>query len=73
MLQHCKDSIAVNNEGVIYSTVTANNIVYHLFESKEERTRSSIVWDQDGYRFTIISEYPITELQKMAVSVTAEK
>jgi hypothetical protein len=67
------DTIAVNNEGVIYSTVTANNIVYHLFESKEEGTGSSIVWDQDGYRFTIISEYPIKELQKMVVSVTAEK
>lgn len=67
------DAIAVNNEGVIYSTVTANNIVYHLFESKEEGTRSSIVWDQDGYRFTFLSEYPIKELQKMAISVTAEK
>lgn len=66
-------SIAVNNEGVIYSTVTVNDIVYHLFESKEEGTRSSIVWDMNGYRFTILSEYPIKELQKMAVSVSAEK
>ncbi|MHB8061777.1 MAG: DUF4367 domain-containing protein [Ruminiclostridium sp.] len=66
-------SIAVNNEGVIYSTVTVNDIVYHLFESKEEGTRSSIVWDMNGYRFTILSEYPIKELQKMAVSVAAEK
>lgn len=67
------DAVAVNNEGVTYSTVTANDVVYHLFESQEEGTRSSVVWDKDGYRFTILSEYPIAELQKMAVSVSAEK
>lgn len=66
-------AIAVNNENVIYSTVTNNNFVYHIFESKEEGTRSSIVWDMNGYRFTILSEYPIKELQKMAVSITTEK
>jgi hypothetical protein len=66
-------AIAINNEDVIYSTVTDNNIVYHLFESKEKGTRSSIVWDMNGYRFTILSEYPIQELQKMAASVATEK
>jgi hypothetical protein len=67
------DAIAVNNEDVLYSTVTNNNVVYHIFESKEEGTRSSIVWDMNGYRFTLLSEYPIKELQKMATSIITEK
>lgn len=64
-------STSVDNENMIYSTFIENDIVYHLFEPtiKDEYEDTIIVWNKDEYRFTLIGNYDIDELIKIALSV----
>jgi hypothetical protein len=64
-------STSVDNEDMKYSVIVEKDTVYHIFESaiKDEREDNIIVWDIDGYRFTIIGNYDIDELIKIAFSV----
>ncbi len=61
-------SVFVNNEGVDYSSFFQNGIEYHLFSSISDAD-STVLWDNDGYRFLLASQVPIDELVKMALSV----
>ncbi|MCL2019951.1 MAG: DUF4367 domain-containing protein [Oscillospiraceae bacterium] len=62
-------STSTDNEDMEYSLIVNNDIIYHLFEGKIEHGESMIVWDMGGYRFTIIGNYEIDELLKIAFSV----
>jgi hypothetical protein len=64
-------STSVDNEHLGYSIIVENGIIYHLFEatSENERYENMIVWDMNGYRFMITSNYNVDELMKIAFSV----
>jgi len=64
-------SASVDNENREYRTVVENDVIYHVFELTDEieHKNNMIVWDMNGYRFTIVGEYDIDELMKMALSV----
>jgi hypothetical protein len=64
-------STSVDNEDMTYSTFIENGTVYHLFETtiKDNYNDNIIVWDMDGYRFTVFGNYAIDELLKIALSV----
>jgi len=62
-------SVSVNNEEVDYSQITDGSIVYHIFVSENGMKNSSIIWDQDGLRFTLEGKLTKDELLKVARSV----
>ncbi|MCL2018959.1 MAG: DUF4367 domain-containing protein [Oscillospiraceae bacterium] len=65
-------STSVDNEDMKYSVIVEDEIIYHLFETiiKDDKYEDNvIVWDMDGYRFTVMGNYNIDELVKIALSV----
>ena len=63
--------LAINNEGVVYSSKTINGIEYHIFESSDLNLNANlIIWEIKDCRFRISSEISAEELMAVAVSVT---
>ena len=65
-------AVSVDNEDKEYSVIVENDIVYHLFESTLEDNEydfNIVVWDISGYRFTVMGNYDVNELLRMALSV----
>jgi hypothetical protein len=54
-----------------HSIISLNGVDYHLFLATDdaEYKSNSVVWDMQGYRFTIAGVYDIDELLEIAVSV----
>jgi len=65
----------VDNTDVEYSIVIEDGIDYHVFvaDSDLEYEENSIVWNMQGYRFTIAGIYDIDELLKIALSVIEDE
>jgi hypothetical protein len=63
------DSFAVNNERIRYSQQLIQGTVYHIFEAEADAEVNRVVWDHDGYRFSVDAFLPIEELLKIAESV----
>lgn len=62
-------AVSVNNEKVSYSTITENSNEYHLFTAETDGYDNSVIWDMDGYRFTVTAPVNLTELTKIAFSI----
>lgn len=62
-------SVSVDSEGMEYSAVVQNDITYHIFSATDEHKENIIVWDYDGYRFTVIGDFYTDEMLKMAFSI----
>jgi hypothetical protein len=69
-MESANSNTSVNNEGVAYSTQTIDGVTYYLFEAVGEGEDNSIIWELDGYRFVISSTIPLTDVQKMATSLS---
>jgi hypothetical protein len=66
-----RGSISVDNEDREYDTIVENDVIYHIFEVTDgiEGKQNILIWDMNGYRFTVAGEIDIDELMKIALSV----
>jgi hypothetical protein len=62
-------SISVNNENVEYGQYFSGGITYHTFSATSTDFKSSVVWDNDGYRFYVSGNVTIELLIDIAQSV----
>jgi anti-sigma factor RsiW len=62
-------SIAADNEEVEYEQVVVNEIVYHTFSALGSDNTNSVIWDMDGYRFSLNSALSTDELLNIAKNV----
>jgi hypothetical protein len=64
-------STSIDNEDMEYSVIVENDIVYHLFQTTitDGYHDNVVVWDIAGYRLTILGNYDIDELIKIALSI----
>jgi hypothetical protein len=64
-------SISVDNEDMDYSIITDNGVPYHLFRTTitDGEHDNVVLWDADGYRFTVMGNYDIDELLRIALSI----
>jgi len=63
------DSLSVNNENVDYSQIMNDGVVYHTFTAISHEHQSAVVWDMDGFIFTVSSNLPIEQILEVAWSV----
>ena len=61
--------IATDNENADYKTLFNNGIEYHIFNSLLEELPSSVIWEYDGFAFTISALLNQDELMEIAISV----
>jgi hypothetical protein len=61
-------SASVNNEGVAHAEKMVNGIKYDLYVAYEENKSNSIVWENGGVRFQLVSDIQMAELLKIAQS-----
>lgn len=62
-------SVSVDNEHSDYFTITLNRIEAHLFKSNTEGHRNYLLWEQEGYAFSIISSLDVEEIIKIAENI----
>ena len=62
-------TIALDNEHSTYSVISLNGSEAHLFESNEEGSRSHLLWEDNGYTFTIASNLSVEEIIKIAENI----
>jgi hypothetical protein len=63
------NTLSANNDGVEYGQSPRNGIVYHVFSAKSDEYKSSVVWDTEGYLFTLTGYLPTEQLLEIAWSV----
>jgi hypothetical protein len=61
-------SLSVDNENAEYSLFEHDGVKYHMFVSTRDE-ENKIVWEKEGYRFTVNAIIDPDELKKMAFSV----
>ena len=60
----------INNEDVTFDTFSENEVDYYIFVSDENSGKDNvIVWENEGYRFSLNSLEDIEVLKTMALSV----
>lgn len=62
-------SISVDNESRKFYEVVNGEIIYYVFEAEASNKGNSVIWDQDGYRFTVKGQSSIDNLLNMAKSI----
>ncbi|MDR3277222.1 MAG: DUF4367 domain-containing protein [Oscillospiraceae bacterium] len=62
-------SMLVNNERIRYSQRLIDGTVYHIFEAETDAEVNRVVWDNDGYRFSLDAFLSVEELLEIAESV----
>ncbi|MDR0949473.1 MAG: DUF4367 domain-containing protein, partial [Lachnospiraceae bacterium] len=62
-------SVSVNNENVNYGQFFYDGITYHTFSATSTDYKSSVVWDNGGYRFYVSGNVTIEMLLDVAQSV----
>jgi hypothetical protein len=62
----------VDNEHTRYEVEYRDGAEYHVLESTDEEYPSHILWQMDGYEFTLNGNIPMDELWKMALSVSTD-
>ncbi len=62
------DSVAVDNENRQFYELVEADILYYVFESSTSDIDTSIIWDQEGYRFVLKGQISSDELLNMARS-----
>ncbi|HWQ79785.1 MAG TPA: DUF4367 domain-containing protein [Anaerovoracaceae bacterium] len=65
------DSASVDNENRDFYEVEAAGTIYYVFEAETSDKGNSVIWDKEGYRFTVGGQLPVSELLNIAES--AEK
>ena len=68
--QQTTGTIGVDNEDMIHRTHFMDDVTYDIFESQDIKKPSSIVWDSEGYMFSLSSFESVDTLLEMAFSVT---
>lgn len=63
------DSVSVDNENRDFYEVESAGTIYYVFESETQDKGNSVIWDKEGYRFTIEGQSPESELLNIAKSV----
>jgi hypothetical protein len=62
----------IDNTDMEYRIISENSIAYHVFEvDGTDDEENVVVWDMQGYRFTVAGTYDVDELLKIALSVRA--
>jgi hypothetical protein len=64
------NSISTNNENAEYRQIVYGNIIYHVFESTDRNSQSSIIWDNGSQMFNLSGDLAVEELLKIAKNVT---
>jgi hypothetical protein len=63
------NTLSTSNEGVEYGQSPRGGIVYHTFTAVSGDYKSAVVWDADGYLFSVAGYLPIERLLETAWSV----
>jgi hypothetical protein len=63
------DSASLDNENRDFYEVEAEKTIYYVFEAETSDKGNSVIWDKEGYRFTVRGQLPISELLNIAESV----
>lgn len=63
------DSVSVDNENRDFYEVEVTGTTYYIFESETSDKGNTVIWDKEGYRFTIEGQSPGGELLNTAKSV----
>ena len=63
------DSVSVDNENRHYYEVNEAGTLYHVFKSETPDKLSTVVWDQEEYRFSVDGQISGIELLNIAKSI----
>ena len=66
-------TFSVDNEHSDYSVLFVSGIEYHIFETPSNAERAKVLWQKEGYSFSIESSLATDELMKIATSVVIVK
>ncbi|MDR2356581.1 MAG: DUF4367 domain-containing protein [Oscillospiraceae bacterium] len=62
------NAMSANYEHVAYSRTSRDGIVYHTFTAESDGYKSAVVWDFDGYIFSVTGYLPVEQLLEIAQS-----
>jgi len=63
-------SLSVDNENMVYTEITVDEVHFYLFESEDDTGDNILVWNSEGVRFSLVSTITIDNLLLMAQSLS---
>jgi anti-sigma factor RsiW len=66
------NAMSANYEHIMYEQAFHDGVVYHKFSAESGEYKSAVVWDSDGYIFSVTGYLPSEQLLEIARSVVRQ-